>query len=92
MCTSALIGSQGYYIEKAKRQIRVELIGLIGNLKNYEMERKAREEMTPQKKKMITFRSTPTISNDDDEEEDNEEFSLLVKNVRRMCWPRGPSL
>ena len=43
------------------------------------MERKEREEMTPQKKKVIAFKFTPTISNDDD-----EEFSLLVKNVRRM--------
>ena len=36
----------------------MELIGLIGNLKIHEMERKAREEMTPQKKKTITFKST----------------------------------
>ena len=48
------------------------------------MERKVREEMAPQKKKMITFKFTPTISDDDDEEEDDEEFSLLVKNVRSM--------
>ena len=47
------------------------------------MERKAREEMTLQKKKMIDFKSTLTISNDD-EEEDDEEFSLLVKNVRKI--------
>ena len=40
--------------------------------------------MAPQKKKMIAFKFTPTISDDDDEEEDNEEFCLLVKNVRRM--------
>ena len=40
--------------------------------------------MTPQKKKVIAFKSTPTISNDDDEEKDDEELSLLVKNVRRM--------
>ena len=36
------------------------------------------------KKKMIAFKSTPTISDDDDEEEDDEKFSLLVKNVRKM--------
>ena len=47
------------------------------------MERKAREEMTSKKKKVITFKFTPTISDDDDEEEDDEEFSLLVKNIRR---------
>ena len=40
--------------------------------------------MVPQKKKIITFKSAPTISDDDDEEEDDEEFSLLVKNVRIM--------
>ena len=62
----------------------INLIGLIGNLKTNEMERKTRKEMAPQKKKMIAFKSTPTISNDDDEEEGDEEFSLLVKNVRRM--------
>ena len=57
----------------------MELIGLIGNLKTHEMERKVREEMAPQKKIVITFKSTPTISDDDD-----EEFSLLVKNIRRI--------
>ena len=62
----------------------MKLIGLIGNLKNHELERKAREEMAPQKKKVIAFKSTLTISDDDDEEEDDEELSLLVKNVRRM--------
>ena len=51
-------------------------IGLIGNRKTHEMERKAREAMVSQKKKMIAFKSTPTISDDDDEEEDNEEFSF----------------
>ena len=61
----------------------MELFGVIENLKTHEMEKKAREEMAPQKKKMIAFKSTPTVS-DDDEEEDDEEFSLLVKNVRRM--------
>ena len=41
--------------------------------------------MAPQKKKMITFKSTPTISDeDDDDEEDDEDLSFLVKNVRRM--------
>jgi len=52
----------------------IELIWLMDNLKTHEMERKAREEMTPQKKKMITFKSTPTISDEDD-----EDLSLLVK-------------
>ena len=33
----------------------MELIGLIGNLKTHEMERNDREEMAPQKKKMIAF-------------------------------------
>ena len=66
-----------------------ELINLIGNLKIHEMERKVREETVPKKKKIIAFKSTPTISNDDDEEEEEEEeedkdLSLLVRNVRRM--------
>ena len=32
---------------------------------------------------MIAFKSTLTIYDDDDEEEDVDEFSLLVKNIRR---------
>ena len=62
----------------------MELIGLIGNLKTHEMERKTREEMAPSKKKTITFKSQSTYSDEDDEEEDDEELSLLVKIVRRM--------
>ena len=62
----------------------MDLISFIGNLKTHEMERKAREEMVSQKKKMITFKSTPTISDEDDEEEDDEDFSPLVKNVRMI--------
>ena len=62
----------------------MELIGLIGNLKTHEMERKAREEMAPLKKKAIAFRSSSTYSDEDDEEEDDEDLSLLVKNVRRI--------
>jgi len=33
---------------------------------------------------MITFKSTPIISEDEEEEEEDEDLSLLVKNVRRM--------
>ena len=62
----------------------LELIGLIGNLKTHEMERKVREETTPLKKKAIAFKSSSTFSDEDDEEEDDEDLSLLVKNVRRM--------
>ena len=47
----------------------MDLIGLIGNLKTHEMERKARKEM-------IVFKSTPTIFDDDDEEDDKELSSL----------------
>ena len=39
---------------------KMELIGLIGNLKTHEMKRKAREEMTPLKKKAIAFKSSST--------------------------------
>ena len=37
---------------------KMELFSLIGNLKTHEMERKAREEKAPQKKKMLAFKST----------------------------------
>ena len=47
------------------------------------MERKAREEIAPQKKKTIAFKSTPAISDDEEEEKDDEELYLLVRNVRR---------
>jgi len=57
----------------------MELIGLIGNLKTHEMERKAKEEISPQKKKCIAFKFTHTISDGDDEEEDDEELSLRMK-------------
>jgi len=57
----------------------MELIGLIGNHKTHEMERKAIEEMVPQKKKVIAFKTTFTFSDEDD-----EELSFLVKNVRRL--------
>ena len=62
----------------------MKLIGLIGNLKTHEMERKAREEMAPLKKKAIAFKSSSSFSDEDDEEEDDEDLSLLVKNVWRM--------
>ena len=63
----------------------MELVDLIGNLKTHEMERKLRGKKAPQKKKMLAFKSTPTIfDEDDEEEEDDEDLSLLVKNVRRM--------
>jgi len=71
-------------LKKLNDKEEMELISLIGNLKTHEMERKARKEMTPQKKKVIAFKSTPSISDDHNEEEDDEEFSLLVKNIRRM--------
>ena len=73
------MGGQSYNLEGAKDEEKMELIGLIGNLKTHEMERKAREEIASQKKKMIAFKTTPTIPDEDD-----EDLSLLVKNVRRM--------
>jgi len=39
----------------------IRLIDLIGNLKTYKMESKAKEEKAPQKKKTLAFKSTPTI-------------------------------
>ena len=38
---------------------KMELIGLTGNLKTHKMERKAREEMAPQKKKVIASKPLP---------------------------------
>jgi len=54
-------------LKELNKKEEMKLIGLIGNLKTHEMERKAREVMAPQKKKVIAFKSTPTISDDDDE-------------------------
>ena len=64
---------------------KMELIGLIGNLKTHEMKRKAREEKASKEKKTLAFKSTPTISDDeDDDQEDDEDLSLLMRNVKRM--------
>ena len=67
-------------------------MGLIGNLKTHEMERKVREDKVLPKKKNVAFKSTPILSDDnedhDNEEEDDEELSLLVKNVRRIFHKR----
>ena len=46
----------------------MELIGFIGKLKSHEIERKAREEKAPQKKKTLPFKSTPIISDDEDDD------------------------
>ena len=62
----------------------MDLISLIGNLKTHEMEKKAREEAVPQKKKSIAFKSSSTINDDEEDEEDDEELSLLVRNVKRL--------
>ena len=48
----------------------MELISLIGNLKTHEMEKKGREEAAPQKKKSITFKSTPP--------------STMIKKMKKM--------
>jgi len=61
----------------------MELIGLIRNFKTHEMERKVREETTPQKK-AFAFKSTLTISHEEvDDQEDNEDL-FIVKNMKRM--------
>ena len=57
-------------LKELNNKEEIKFIGLIGNLKIHKMERKAREEMAPQKKK-ITFKFTPTIPDDDDEEDKN---------------------
>ena len=59
----------------------MEIIDLISNLKTYEMERKAREAMTPQKKKTIACKYTLTIFDDEEEEDHDEDLSLIVRNI-----------
>jgi len=83
--TSIHLGDKINNFEELNDKEDIEFIGLIGNLKTHEMERKAREEKAPQKKKTLAFKSTPLNSNEDeDDQEDDEDLSLLVKNVRRM--------
>ena len=62
----------------------MDLISLIGNLKTHEMEKKAREEAAPLKKKSIAFKSSSTLEDDEEDKEEDEELSLLVRNVKRM--------
>ena len=73
-CTSTVLGGQVYNLEGA----------LIGNLKTHEVEKKAREEKAPQKKKTLAFKSTPISDDEDDDQEDDKDLSLLVKNVRMI--------
>jgi len=76
---------KGITLKELNHKEKMKLISLIGNLNTHKMERKAREEMAPQKKKMLAFKSTPTIfDEDDDDEEEDKDLSLIVKNVRRM--------
>ena len=53
---------------------KMQVIGHISNLKTHEMERKTRKEKVPLKKKSLTSKSTPTISDDDEEEDDLKIF------------------
>ena len=47
----------------------MEFMCLIDNLKTHEIERNAKEENAPQKKKNLTFNATPTFSDYDEENE-----------------------
>ena len=78
------MGSEATNLKELNDKEEMELIGLSGNLKTHEMKRKTREEKAPQKKKMLTFKFTPTIFNEEEEEDEDEDLSLLVKNVRRI--------
>jgi len=72
-------------LKKFNDKKEMELIGLNGNLKTHEMERKVRKEKAPLKKKSLAFKSTPTISDEEEDDlDDDEDLSLLVKNVRKM--------
>jgi len=71
----------------------IDFMGLIGNLKTHEMERKVIKDKVVPKKKIVAFKSTLIRSDDneviDNEENVDEELSLLVKNMRRMFYKRG---
>ena len=71
-------------LKELNNKEEMELISLIGNLKTHEMERKARDEMAPSKKKAITFKSFSTYSDEDDEEEDDEDLSLLEERSENV--------
>ena len=47
---------------------KMELIGLIENLKTHEMKRMAREEEAPPKENTLAFKSTPTIFDDENDD------------------------
>ena len=84
MCFSTVLEGKVYYLEGLNDNKEMKLIGLFGNIKTHEIERKTREEKTP-KEKTLAFKSTSTISDEEeDDKEDDEDLSLLVKNVRRM--------
>ena len=59
------------------------LIGLIGNLKTYKMEKKLQKKTHLKRRKLLPA-SLPHSSQDKDEQEDDENLSLLAKNVRKM--------
>jgi len=44
----------------------IKLVGLIANLIIHEMKRKVREEKSPQKKKILSFKFTPSIFDEED--------------------------
>ena len=71
-------------LKELNNKDEMELISLIRNFKTHEMEKKAREEAVPQKKKSIAFKSASTNYDDEEDEEDDEELSLLVRNVKRI--------
>jgi len=66
----------------------MDFMGLIGNLKTHEMEKKVTEDKVLPKKKNIAFKSSQILLDDneniDNEGDDDEELPILVKNVRRM--------
>ena len=71
----------------------IDFMGLIGNLKTHEIERKVREDKLLPKKKNVAFKSILILSDDnediDNEEDDDEELSFFIKNVKRMFYKRG---
>ena len=55
---------QSTTLKKLNDKKKMELIGLIENLKTHQMEKNVREEKALQRKKILAFKSTPTISDE----------------------------
>jgi len=62
----------------------------IENLKTHEIEMKVCEGREPPKKKSITFKATPSITEDDESmnEGEEEEFAMLVRKAGKIFYKK----